>query len=170
MSAALDEYDALVAKVDAAVAHIAEARRRDLACRAGCDGCCRVELSVSEVEAASIRRHLATLADDERRALGAWARLPARGGPRCAFLDEEGRCGVYAARPLVCRTQGLPLRYPDGVGWCSLNFTARLPAPADFLDAGRVDELLALVNHRHAVENGRDPLARVALRDLATAP
>jgi len=29
----------------------------------------------------------------------------------CAFLDDEGACRVYRARPYVCRTQGLPLRW-----------------------------------------------------------
>lgn len=29
----------------------------------------------------------------------------------CAFLDERGACRVYAARPFVCRTQGLPFRW-----------------------------------------------------------
>jgi Fe-S-cluster containining protein len=28
----------------------------------------------------------------------------------CAFLDDEGSCRIYADRPLICRTQGLPLR------------------------------------------------------------
>jgi uncharacterized protein len=29
----------------------------------------------------------------------------------CAFLDHEGACRIYAERPYVCRTQGLPLRW-----------------------------------------------------------
>ncbi|MBI3798314.1 MAG: YkgJ family cysteine cluster protein, partial [Deltaproteobacteria bacterium] len=29
----------------------------------------------------------------------------------CAFLNEEGACRIYAHRPYVCRTQGLPLRW-----------------------------------------------------------
>jgi hypothetical protein len=31
----------------------------------------------------------------------------------CAFLDEQGACRIYAQRPYVCRTQGLPLRWID---------------------------------------------------------
>ena len=55
---------------------------------------------MTQVEAALIvDRHAARLANEEP-------------GPRggCAFLDAEGACRVYAERPLICRTQGLPLR------------------------------------------------------------
>ena len=30
------------------------------------------------------------------------------------MLELDGRCAVYAHRPLVCRTQGYALRYPAG--------------------------------------------------------
>ena len=33
-----------------------------------------------------------------------------RGGDACAFLSEAGRCTIYPARPLLCRTHGLPIR------------------------------------------------------------
>lgn len=56
-----------------------------------------------EVEAERIRtRHAELLATGEPHARGA-----------CAFLDAEGACRVYADRPYVCRTQGLPLRWID---------------------------------------------------------
>ena len=50
--------------------------------------------------------------------------------------------------------------------WCPLNFTGRPPAPADVLDAGRVDEVLALINRRFAARAGLDPLARTPIRAL----
>jgi len=34
----------------------------------------------------------------------------------CAFLDAGGSCRVYAERPYVCRTQGLPLRWIEERG------------------------------------------------------
>ena len=34
----------------------------------------------------------------------------------CAMLDADGACRVYAARPYVCRTQGLPLRWAERRG------------------------------------------------------
>ena len=95
------------------------------------------------------------------------------------FLMADA-CAVYAARPLVCRTQGLPLHYPGGVipgaallrglrdvTCCPLNFQSQRPSPADILDAERVDQMLALVNLAHARDRGLDPLARQPLRALA---
>jgi hypothetical protein len=60
-------------------------------------------LTVFEVEAEPIRR--------------LYAELLATGAPHaegaCAFLDAGGSCRIYANRPYVCRTQGLPLRWDD---------------------------------------------------------
>lgn len=72
-----------------------------LLCRRGCSACCVDDLTVFEVEAAPIRRqHAELLASGAPHAEGA-----------CAFLDDEGACRIYAERPYVCRTQGLPLRW-----------------------------------------------------------
>jgi hypothetical protein len=58
------------------------------------------DLTVNAVEAARIETaHPELLATAAPRAAGG-----------CAFLDEEGACRVYADRPSVCRSQGLPLR------------------------------------------------------------
>lgn len=74
-----------------------------LRCRRGCSACCVDGLTVFEVEAEPIRRHHADLLrTGTPHAQGA-----------CAFLDDEGACRVYADRPYVCRTQGLPLRWID---------------------------------------------------------
>lgn len=70
-------------------------------CGKGCHGCCEDDLTVFEVEAAPIReRHAALLATGRAGSVGA-----------CAFLDAQGACRIYAERPYVCRTQGLPLRW-----------------------------------------------------------
>lgn len=166
----LREYDALVAKIDLFTAAASARCRDDLQCRRGCAACCHVELSVSLVEADAIRRHLSGLPADVREALRLKAAdvHPAAASPRCAMLGADSSCAVYAARPIICRTQGLPLRYPDQpTNWCPLNFTSRAPAAADTLDAGRVDQLLAVVNRRHADRSSQDPLLRVSLRVLA---
>lgn len=74
-----------------------------LRCRAGCSDCCSDGLTVFAIEAALIvERHASLLAEGAPHAEGA-----------CAFLDDEGRCRIYAERPYVCRTQGLPLRWLD---------------------------------------------------------
>jgi hypothetical protein len=56
---------------------------------------------VFEVEAEAIRQsHGDLLATGIPHARGA-----------CTFLDATGACRIYASRPYVCRTQGLPLRW-----------------------------------------------------------
>jgi hypothetical protein len=182
----LDEYRALVAKVDDFAARVTAARQADLACRAGCDGCCQVDLTVSAVEAAAVQGYLGALPGEERAGMAARGRARLGGGSAsvgCVMLDGRGCCSVYPARPLVCRTQGLPLRYPaalipveavraragqeGAVTWCELNFTGRPPEGSEVLDAERVDELLSVVNRRYAARSGADPLERTGLMELA---
>lgn len=182
-----DAYRALVEKVDDFATAVASRRRADLACRPGCAGCCQVWLTVSPVEAEALRSALSRLSGPERQTLAERGQRElereAQGeSPRCAMLDPEGRCSVYQVRPLVCRTQGLPLQYPAGtipeasirgrtsrgeLTYCPLNFTASSPSGADVLDAERVNQMLALVNRRFAEERGLDPTARLSLTALA---
>lgn len=178
--AAMDEYRAVLAKVDAFAAQVAARAGAAMACRAGCAGCCQAGLTVSPVEAAAIAAHLERLPPQARNAIAARAERHREG---CVFLDEGGRCSVYEARPIVCRTQGLPLRYPPGfvpaeavgidlgergaVTWCPLNFAEAPPGPGEVLDAELVDRLLAVVNRRHCAGTGEEPLERIALDAIA---
>jgi Fe-S-cluster containining protein len=59
-------------------------------------------IRVFAVEADLIRRAHPEVLEQAPHAAGA-----------CAFLDGEGGCRIYAERPYVCRTQGLPLRWLD---------------------------------------------------------
>jgi uncharacterized protein len=181
------EYHALVEKVDSFVSAVGAKRQADLACRAGCSGCCQVWLTLSPVEAGQVRAAIEALPAPERAALGERgrrerAREAAGESARCAMLDATDRCSIYAHRPLVCRTQGLPLQYPAGVvpeasvrartergeiTYCPLNFTQTAPTSSDTLDADRVNQLLAVVNLRYAQAQGLDPAARTALSELA---
>jgi uncharacterized protein len=181
MADVLSQYEAILAKVGAFAREVAARRSADLRCRAGCDGCCHVELTVCPLEAEALRRHLAALPAEARARVR--RRAVAAPDGRCIMLDDGGTCAVYEARPMVCRTQGLPLRYPpdfvpeealagrlgeDGVTWCHLNFTAAAPEPRDVLDAERVDLLLGLANQAHCEAHAQDPLSRIALRALAS--
>ena len=143
-----EAHRALVQKTDAFDEAVRARRADDMKCAPGCSACCQAQLTVSDVEAALLTEGIALLDS------ASLARLRARGaaahaaGP-CAFLEEDGRCAVYASRPLVCRTQGLPMRYDEGLTpeqtfgkseknepltWCPLNFTCLLytsPSPRD---------------------------------------
>lgn len=181
------EYEALVHKVDAFVSATAERRADALHCQKGCDACCHAWLSVGPVEAERVRLGLAQLDPEARarvrgRGHGERAREQAAETPsRCAMLEDDGSCVIYAYRPLVCRSQGHALRYPAGfvseqavrarsaqgdVTWCPLNYTERGPEREDVLDAERVDQILAVVTQRHVVRP-EDALRRASLSDLA---
>lgn len=148
--------------------------RDDVVCKSGCDACCQVELSVCRLEAERVSRAARAMAPALRAQLGR--------GPGCAFLVES-RCTIYRARPLVCRSQGLPLAYEAGtvpaeslsarasdgrdLTWCPLNFRSDPPRRADVLDAERVDVTLASLNRAFCEDHDLDALERVSLRTLA---
>lgn len=98
LDALLGELAALYAEVDRA--------HEGWSCPASTE-CCRFGITgrepyVTSIELAALRRAVArrggTLST-KRRALPM-----ARDERTCAFLDREGRCSVYASRPLGCRT------------------------------------------------------------------
>jgi Fe-S-cluster containining protein len=98
-----DSIASLHADIDRATRRLRLVHAARLQCREGCSACCVDDLTVFEVEAAPVRRHHAELlATGTPHAVGA-----------CAFLDERGACRIYAERPYVCRTQGLPLRWSE---------------------------------------------------------
>jgi hypothetical protein len=98
---AIDWVERLHAVVDQLVAPIVAAHGTRLKCRSGCNACCSDGLSVFAIEAAVIARHHGDLL----------AEGAPGGETACAFLDDAGACRIYAHRPYVCRTQGLPLRW-----------------------------------------------------------
>lgn len=182
------EYRALVEKISGFTAALEKTLAQDMVCRAGCDGCCQVWLAPSQVEADALRNALASMSVEARTRIAERGRrelareATAGSSPRCALLDDDGRCEAYDARPLVCRTQGHALRYPAGVipesairkrlpqgevTACSLNFERAMPSAEHSIDAERIDQLLALINRRYCDAKGLDPLARHPISRLA---
>ena len=151
---------ALHAEVDARAGALATRQAERLHCRRGCSACCVDDLRVFAIEAERIRAgHAELLARGEPHAPGA-----------CAFLDGAGACRIYADRPYVCRTQGLPLRWLDESARaelrdiCPLNETGppleSLPED-DCFTLGPFEARLAALQAEHGA-----PGARVALRAL----
>ncbi len=151
-------------KVDELVNPLAQRHAERLHCRVGCAACCVDDLTVFEVEAHVIQRHYPDLlASGKPHSAGA-----------CAFLDETGGCRVYAHRPYVCRTQGLPLRWlEEGEDDTPLEYRDICPLnedgpPVESLppDAcwtiGPVETVLSELQYRQDNGQGR----RVALRSL----
>lgn len=103
LDAQLPDLHDLYEKIDAEADRLFALHAERLQCRRGCSMCCVDEVTVVEVEAHNIRTHHA----------GLLATGIAHAAGMCAFLDAEGACRIYAQRPYVCRSQGLPLRWID---------------------------------------------------------
>jgi len=154
-----DAVERLLAAVDREARALAERLGDRLQCRRGCHDCCRDGLTVGPAEARILR---ARVGDALR------GQAPHPPGA-CAFLAADGACRIYAARPYVCRTQGLPLRWFDAGSppselrdICPLNEPGAplvdLPAEDCWLLGPHEAELAAL--------DEADGGARVALRGL----
>lgn len=153
------EYRALVAKVDGFFARVRACHGDRMRCASGCSACCGHALTLSPVEAESVREHVATLPAEVRARLAARAK---RTEP-CPALDDDGRCAIYEARPLICRSQGVPMRVgaaalpvlPEGaadehgLSVCPLNFEGvdlSSLEPEVILNLETLDATLALLN------------------------
>lgn len=169
--------DELFARVDAFFARVHAQHGADMACRAGCSDCCRRRFSVTGIEAAAIREALAALPAPTRATLAARA---VSGDPStCPALDAGGRCDLYGARPLICRTHGLPIRFtplapPGGhalpvLDTCPKNFAGQdlgaLPA-GSVLDQTTLSTVLGALDAAYADELGTPRGERVEIAAL----
>jgi Fe-S-cluster containining protein len=170
----------LYAKVDAFFDRAAAALPgpSGITCHTGCDACCRRRFSVTAIEAEVIAEALAALSPEQREAL---ARRAIEGDPGvCPALDSDGRCALYAARPLICRTHGLAIRFAgeaDTKGGrslpvldtCPKNFAGRdlaaLPATL-VLDQSTLSTVLGALDAARAAEVGRERGKRFEIAEL----
>ena len=93
-----------------------------IACRAGCHHCCRRIPSILPVEWAWIRASELEKGAGGSVGGGALRSEIHPGEPLCAFLDAAGLCGIYGARPLICRTHGMLILSDEGLDHCPWNF------------------------------------------------
>jgi hypothetical protein len=158
-----DRYRELTAKVDAFFARVEARHGSDLQCAVGCTLCCHTRLTVTGVEAAAIEAVVDAMPEARRAVLAERAALPVDvDHPRCAALDASGACLIYEARPLVCRSHGVPVRTLRAGGLpvvtsCELNFTAHGPAAADadcILDQTTLSTVLLALDGAHARDTG----------------
>lgn len=101
-------YQDLLDKVDNKSAEFHQRYGAALQCRKGCSSCCLPGLSVFSVERKAIREWL--LANPQLvKSIRQNAARP--NSKACSFLDSSGACQIYPVRPIICRTQGLPLSF-----------------------------------------------------------
>lgn len=165
----------LAAQVDADFEAIRRRQAQRMQCRSGCSACCRARLSVTRVEEAFLRRGLDALPDAARADMARQALDLKR--EMCPALDDGGRCRVYAARPLICRSYGVALRRrrevelvnPPVIDVCDLNFVdtpLKTLAAKDVFDQTRLEAEVATIDDVYCAENGlprgeRVPLAQI---------
>lgn len=168
-----ERYQELISKVEAFFSRVQSRYGNAMQCKAGCTACCHVRLSVTALEASVIREGLAGLPDEVRARLAHRAKQGAPGV--CPALEADGRCAIYAWRPLVCRSHGVPIRQrePDGsasVSACEKNFEggATLPevSPDCVLDQVTLSTMLGALDAAYADTRGARRGERVRLDAL----
>jgi uncharacterized protein len=165
----------LLGKIDSFWAQVASACPGQLACRQGCDGCCR-HLSLFWVEGAALGAALAGLPQAQVATIRRRARQAAPDGP-CPLLSQ-GSCLLYVARPVICRTHGLPvlLANPQGqrqLDHCPENFRDMDHLPAGIvLDLEVLNTTLAAVNRLFVAEffSGASRPERLSIADFLLYP
>jgi len=143
----LNNYRNLVAKVDFLSAQIISQFRDSIACAEGCDACCR-HISIFPVEAVAIA---VAIQNSPQIKLARIRNLAAAATADCCPLLENGRCILYEARPIICRTHGLPLlTFREGentLDFCPLNFEGITSFPATaILNLDILNATLASIN------------------------
>lgn len=132
-------YRQLTEKVDGFFARVAGREAAAMQCDSGCSDCCQYGLSATVAEAEAVADVIAAMTDEQRVALAHnMARRQAEVAAhavdtRCVALSEAGRCMIYAGRPIVCRSHGVPVRMLNErslpvVSACYRNFVDREPA------------------------------------------
>jgi len=151
-------------KVDSFFVRVKETHPEAFACRQGCTDCCEVDLSVFPVEAEPIKKALVKAPELLRQKIS--SRVTAE--KHCVML-VDGACAIYHQRPIICRSQGLPLQTGDDErATCPLNFIStdlsKLDA-SDVLNLNTLNTLLSVLHRVYCKDSKVDP-ARLRLADL----
>lgn len=165
----IEEYHQLLTTLDAEIARVLKMHGAAISCGPRCASCCQA-FSVLPIEAACLREAIAALPSASQARLG---QNLAADTERCPLLIDD-LCSVYAARPVICRTQGLPLAYVDEerqaieVSACALNFPDDYDfAPEDLLFMDRFNSRLSELNRAWCHTQGVAPDSRISLREIA---
>ncbi len=144
----LDNYRQLLNRIDALCSAIQASLGDQIICSEGCSSCC-TSITLFPVEAAALRSALEQMPErDAETILDHVDRQ--RDGERCPLLSNH-RCLLYNARPIICRTHGLPIIYTEDnlrkSDCCPLNLNeAESVSGASVIDLDKLNQLLVAVN------------------------
>jgi len=164
----------LFAKLDAFFAQAQQHHGAAITCKTGCDDCRRRRFSVTSVEAALLLEAIDQLPLEIRQAIRDRA---FRDEAACPLLAENGHCEVYTARPAICRTHGLPIRFPAEPGVrslpmidaCPKNFVGMDITTLDgktVLDQKTASTILAAIDAAYADRVGSPRGERIEIVDI----
>ena len=147
MKDSLTLYKELLNTIDSHFEKVKQLQKDEMRCVKGCSSCCINDLTVCSVEAYYMKKAIsnkkfnASYADENN----------------CIFLIDN-ECSIYEHRPIVCRTQGLPLLYErhnhDGekeLSVCEKNFLNNI-LPESILDMEKINTALVLINKMFETE------------------
>ena len=170
----LENYRHLVARVDALCQGIEKSLREHITCSEGCSTCCTA-ITLFPVEAAALNSALEVLSAEEAADIRRYVSEHAS-GERCPLLHHQ-RCLLYAARPIICRTHGLPILYTDNdqqhVDCCPLNMEQCEDLPGSVvIDIDRLNAVLVAVNalYLSQTDSPADFPERLSISDALLGP
>jgi uncharacterized protein len=153
----LKNYNDFINRIDIHAQKVRDFYTEHIACRKGCDSCCR-KLSLFPVEAFAVSKAFETL--DISRGKRVLTNLEKNKDICPLLIDHE--CYLYNARPLICRTHGYPVVIEEEgqikVDFCPENF----PGIKDFanemlLNLNQINIVLSAVNSHFLAGMGEDP-------------
>lgn len=157
-------YLELLARLDAFSERVMRRYPDMLQCKLGCDDCCQRDLSLFPIEADGLVEQARSLPSERIDQLLVRARAAlADDEAGCPFLDATARggaCTVYPVRPVVCRSQGLPMLLPEqnSLSLCPHNFKGVHDiSGACVLDLAPVNQILVTTNLLRARELNISP-------------
>jgi len=134
----LFQYQNLLHKIEQVCKRLSEYYAEHIICKPGCNQCCQVERTVIGLEAYIVEQQLLTLSSQRIRKL---RNLHRKNDEHCPLLWNK-LCVIYPARPIICRTHGLPIFYDEAeitfMDYCRLNFT-KLPENYKFVNKNVLD-------------------------------
>jgi Fe-S-cluster containining protein len=121
-----------------------------------------VDLSIFAVEAALVKQAFSALPPEVRRDA---ARRAAAGDDCCMIDPADGRCIVYPARPIICRSHGMTILIDGRLDHCPKNYTGRTATRDCILDIEKLNAALVSVNAAAGCGDARVRIADIALRN-----
>lgn len=160
-----ENYNTLIARIDAHTAATLKTWEDHIACKKGCDQCCRC-LSLFPVEAFALSRAFSCLPEPVQKKIRQQAEADKN---QCPLLVDHA-CMVYNARPVICRTHGFPIYMEnDGnaqVDFCPENFKGMKELPKEaLLDIEQLNTMLTAVNSHFLESLDADLPERIPVSD-----